>query len=180
MELVVPYALVLVILVVEALTFNTRSGTVRKDAFSHFIITILFGFGYGTAFTIGRRPPFLGAWALYAGSALALAGTAFRFWSVRVLGAYFTRTVQVSTDQEVVEAGPYRYIRHPSYSGSLLACLGVSLALRSVLSIFCLMIPAFLAMGYRIIVEERALAETLGEPYRSYMRRTKRLVPFIF
>jgi len=178
-EFWVPDALVFVILAVEALTMNRRKGTVRKDAFSYQITTACFFAGYFSAFMLRLRPPFLGGWAVFAGAALALAGTAFRYWAIRNLGEYFTRVVQVSADQKVIERGPYRYIRHPSYTGSIVACLGVALSLRSLVSVACLMLPVLAALGYRMAIEERALCQSLGEPYRAYMRRTKRLIPFV-
>ena len=180
MEFWIPNALVFVILAVELLTMNRREGTVRKDAFSYQIAAAGFFVGYFSAFALRRRPPLLGSWAVLAGTVLALSGTAFRFWSIRSLGGYFTRVVQVSPDQKVVEAGPYRYIRHPSYSGSIAASLGVALSLRSTVSLGCMMIPILAGLGYRIKVEERALEESLGEPYKAYMRRTKRLIPLVW
>ncbi|HKC18217.1 MAG TPA: isoprenylcysteine carboxylmethyltransferase family protein, partial [Candidatus Dormibacteraeota bacterium] len=74
--------------------------------------------------------------------------------------------------------GLYRYVRHPSYSGSLLTVLGVLLCSTNWLALACfvLALPGFL---YRIRVEEGALLTALGEPYRDYMARTKRLVPFL-
>src|SRR5262249_50419629 len=81
-------------------------------------------------------------------------------------------------DQTVVQKGPYRLVRHPSYTGALLTVLGILLCQTNWLSLACflLALPGF---AYRIRVEERALVTALGEPYRDYMRRTKRLVPSV-
>lgn len=112
------------------------------------------------------------------GLVLALAGIAFRQYAIASLGRFFTMRVITRPDQTVVESGPYRYVRHPSYSGSLLTVLGVLLCSTNWLSLACfvLALPGFL---YRIRVEEKALLDALGEPYRAYMGRTKRLVPFV-
>ena len=75
-------------------------------------------------------------------------------------------------------AGPYRWVRHPSYTGSLLTIAGVLLCLVNVASLFALIIP-LAGYAYRIRVEEDALVRSLGEPYRAYMRRTRRLIPFV-
>ena len=126
----------------------------------------------GAAITAGRSAVF------GFGLLLALAGIALRQYAIASLGRYFTVRVMTRPDQTVVERGPYRFVRHPSYSGSLLTVLGVLLCSTNWLALACfvLALPGFL---YRIRVEERVLLDALGEPYRAYMGRTKRLVPFL-
>jgi protein-S-isoprenylcysteine O-methyltransferase Ste14 len=112
------------------------------------------------------------------GIVLALIGIGVRWYAVLSLGRFFTTRVITRADQTVVRRGPYRFVRHPSYSGALLTVLGILLCQTNWLSVACfvLALPGF---AYRIRVEERALVSALGEPYRDYMRRTKRLVPFV-
>jgi protein-S-isoprenylcysteine O-methyltransferase Ste14 len=126
----------------------------------------------GAAIVAGR--PF----AFGLGIVIALAGIAFRWWAVMTLGRFFTTRVTTATGQTVVERGPYRYVRHPSYTGALLTVLGVLLCSLNWLSLACFLIavPGF---AYRIRVEEGALESALGDPYRDYERRTKRLVPYL-
>lgn len=109
-----------------------------------------------------------------------LAGVALRWYAISVLGRYFTRAVAIRSEQTVVERGPYRYIRHPSYTGSIMTMLGMGLVLTNWLSLGLIMLGAAVGYGYRVRVEERALLEGLGQPYREYMKRTKRFIPFIF
>jgi len=97
-----------------------------------------------------------------------------------VLGRFFTYDVAVQPGQTVVEAGPYRYIRHPSYTGGLITLAGVGLALGNWAGLLLLLACMGVAYAYRIFVEEAALVAALGQPYRDYMQRTKRLVPFLF
>jgi protein-S-isoprenylcysteine O-methyltransferase Ste14 len=111
---------------------------------------------------------------------LMLAGVAFRWYSIRVLGKYFTRQVAIQPGQTVVENGPYRLIRHPSYSGALITIFGLGLALTNWLSLLVVMVITFIGYSYRVWVEEKTLANVLGEPYRQYMRRTKRFIPFLY
>jgi protein-S-isoprenylcysteine O-methyltransferase Ste14 len=113
------------------------------------------------------------------GVALALAGVAFRQYAVATLGRFFTTRVMTQPGQTVIETGPYRYVRHPSYSGMLLTVLGVLLCSTDWLSLACFVL-ALPGVAYRIKVEEGALVQALGEPYRDYMRRTPRLVPYLF
>jgi protein-S-isoprenylcysteine O-methyltransferase Ste14 len=116
----------------------------------------------------------------FVGICLMLLGVALRWYSVAVLGKYFTFDVAIHSGQVLVEAGPYRYIRHPSYSGALLSLLGFGLSLGNwaglVASLSCL----GFAYAYRISIEEAALTTALGDTYRQYVERTWRLVPFVF
>ena len=94
--------------------------------------------------------------------------------------AFFTTTVAVAAEQTVIEAGPYRLVRHPSYTGFLITLLGFGLSLtNNWLSVLVIMGGALLGFSYRIYVEERVLQEHLGQRYQEYMRRTKRLIPFV-
>lgn len=114
------------------------------------------------------------------GICIMLAGVVLRWYSAALLGKYFTFDVAVAGGHSLIEAGPYRYIRHPSYSGALLSLLGFGLALGNWAALAVAMACLASAYLYRIPVEERALQSALGEPYQQYMQRTWRLVPFIF
>lgn len=161
-----------------------RADAERRDNGSLYVIYALIAGGYWAAFSLWgwrRAPqPWLGEWALWAGAAVSLGGIALRLWSVVTLGQYFTYVVRVSGDQKVVETGPYRLIRHPSYTGGLLTGIGIGLSLRLPLAPAIIGATSLLAYLIRIAVEEKALAEGIGEPYRAYMTRTKRLVPFLW
>ncbi len=115
----------------------------------------------------------------WAGIVLMLAGTTLRRHCFRMLGRSFTGTVTVRQDQAVVQRGAYRLVRHPSYTAGMLMFIGMGLTLTNWLSVLALAISTVAVYAYRVTVEERALVATLGEPYMSYMRRTKRFVPFV-
>jgi protein-S-isoprenylcysteine O-methyltransferase len=116
----------------------------------------------------------------FVGVALMLAGLAFRFYSMSLLGRFFTYSVAVQSGQSVIEAGPYRYIRHPSYTGALITLIGFGLAMGNWLGLAVLLCLMCIGYAYRISVEEAALTAALGKPYAQYMLRTQRLVPFLF
>src|SRR6266849_6428445 len=115
-----------------------------------------------------------------AGICLMLLGVALRWYSVSVLGKYFTFDVAIQSGQVLVEVGPYRYVRHPSYSGALLSLLGFGLALGNWAGLATGLCCLGFAYAYRIPIEEAALASALGETYTQYLKRTWRLVPFLF
>jgi protein-S-isoprenylcysteine O-methyltransferase Ste14 len=114
------------------------------------------------------------------GALCILLGVALRWYAIRTLGQYFTRDVAMSGDQPVVQSGPYRYIRHPTYSGTFLTMLGVGLAMTNWASLISLLICVFLGHLYRVHVEENALIRTIGQPYIEYMQHTKRFIPLVF
>jgi protein-S-isoprenylcysteine O-methyltransferase Ste14 len=115
-----------------------------------------------------------------AGICLMFMGVALRWYSASILGKYFTFDVAVQGGQALIEVGPYRYIRHPSYSGALLSLSGFGFALGNWAALAAAMACLGFAYLYRIPVEERALSSALGDTYRQYMDRTWRLVPFVF
>jgi protein-S-isoprenylcysteine O-methyltransferase Ste14 len=128
----------------------------------------------GAAMTWHRHAIFDAGLGLIAGGALL---TMYTIW---LLGPSFTVQVAVRPGQQVVESGPYRWVRHPSYAAQMLSLLGFGLVLTNWVSIAGLMACAAVGYGYRIAVEERVLLGALGEPYASYMQRTRKLIPFVF
>ena len=162
-----------------------RAGIQRQDQGSHVVLLclIVFGLFLGVvlaskvpAFAITRGPGIV----FWLGILLMYAGIALRIAAITALGAFFTTTVAVAPEQTVIEAGPYRLIRHPSYTGVLLILLGFGLSLTNWLSLLVIMGCALIGFSYRIRVEESILTAQLGQRYQAYMRRTKRLIPFVF
>ncbi len=115
-----------------------------------------------------------------AGVVLFVAGLTLRWWAIITLGRFFTVDVVVEKDHEVVERGPFRVVRHPSYAGVLLAFVGFALTLRNWLALLVILLPIFGVFIRRMKVEEEALARALGPRYTDYMKRTKRLVPGVY
>jgi protein-S-isoprenylcysteine O-methyltransferase len=108
------------------------------------------------------------------------AGLILRFWAVQTLGKFFRTTVMIQKEHQVIKNGPYRYIRHPSYTGLLLATVGVAIGMGNWLGLIFMVSIVFVALQRRIILEEKVLQKSLGEEYQSYIKNTKRLIPFIY
>ena len=106
-------------------------------------------------------------------------GLGLRAWSMRTLGRSYTRTLRTEGAQRVVEAGPYRFVRHPGYAGSFLIWLGFALTSRSlpVLEVVGGLVGG--AYHRRIAAEEALLGRDLSG-YGAYAGRTKRLIPFVW
>ena len=156
-----------------------------KDSGSLRLIMVGMQFGLLAAFAIVffvpalRVPRAMQLPAFILGTALLIAGSLLRRHCWRVLGEYFTGEVQARIDQPVISRGAYHWVRHPSYTAGMLMFAGIGLALGNWGSLAVMILVTVGVYWYRVAVEERALVETIGEPYAAYMRRTKRFVPFI-
>jgi len=118
---------------------------------------------------------------LYAvGLALFAAALVLRWYSMLYLGRLFTFDVAIAEDHRVIDTGPYRYVRHPAYTGSLLSFVGLGLCGGNLLSLVVLLVPITAAFLRRMAIEEAALTAALGSRYADYVARTKRLVPFVY
>jgi protein-S-isoprenylcysteine O-methyltransferase len=115
-----------------------------------------------------------------AGAVLFLVGLVLRWYAIFYLGRFFTVNVALADDHHVVDTGPYRYVRHPSYSGSILEFVGLAIGYANWLSLLLIVLPVVAMLRWRISIEERALSGALGERYRAYMARTKRLIPGLY
>ena len=138
--------------------------------------------GLALAFVLAGDPHLPGPDCLPVAIGLALMalGTVLRYWSVATLGRFFTVTVEVGEDHQLVERGPYALLRHPSYTGMLVVYLGVGVALDSWTGAAAAVLVPAAAVVNRIAHEERLLQERLGPSYVRYQGRTKRLVPGVW
>lgn len=158
-----------------------RGGTrVKRDRGSRALITvsilvsilIAFYFGYGG---VGGLPDSI----FYIGISLMFLGVLVRQYAIAILGRFFSLSVEISEDHKVVNKGPYRLVRHPSYTGILITFIGLGFAVQSLGALSVLVLFFGISFGYRMRVEERALLTSLGQDYASYMKGTKRLIPFL-
>lgn len=154
-----------------------------QDALSKALIVVGQGSAAAAAFLIAPKVPWAAlpstSW-FWAGLALTIGGSLLRRHCRRMLGTSFTGAVIVKPDQTVIDRGAYRYVRHPSYTAGTMVFLGIGLALANWLSVAILLVVVVVVYAYRVAVEERVLSEVIGDPYRRYIIRTKRFVPFLF
>jgi protein-S-isoprenylcysteine O-methyltransferase len=136
------------------------------------------------SFTLAYRFPAASMGAASALRALGIAmfvvGLMIRWYAIVHLGRFFTVNVAIATDHRLIDTGPYRFVRHPSYTGALMAFLGLALCLANWASLAVMVVPVFLVFLRRMQVEEGALLQALGDQYQDYMNRTKRLIPVIY
>ncbi len=164
---------------------RNASGTPARERASYVALVVVLVLSIGGALCLAAAVPFAAipvarVGFFVVGTVLIVLGIALRIWSVVVLGRAFTVEVRVRAGQEVVDRGPYRVVRHPSYTGLLLVLLGTGIALGNGLALVVAVVPPIAAVVYRIRVEEEALLTGIGEPYRRYAEGRKRLVPFVW
>ena len=114
------------------------------------------------------------------GLALIVAGMIIRLVAVYSLGRFFTVDLTIREQHRIKKDGIYRFVRHPSYAGSLLSFLGFGLSLNDWISIPVIFIPVLLAFLYRISIEEKLLMQQFGQEYIDYTGKTYLLVPLIY
>jgi protein-S-isoprenylcysteine O-methyltransferase Ste14 len=114
------------------------------------------------------------------GIMLIICGLVLRWIAIFSLKSQFTVDVAIMKDHHIVSNGIYRYVRHPSYSGSLLSFLGLGLFFADIFSLATIVLPISAAFLYRIRVEEQALVDTFGDEYIRYCKSTRRLIPGLF
>jgi protein-S-isoprenylcysteine O-methyltransferase len=156
-------------------------GATRTDRGSLRLLWIVITLAITTAVSLsGGRPGFVPiphAWIRAAALVLFAGGLGLRWWAVITLGKFFTIDVATHDDHALVSTGPFRFVRHPSYTGLLLAFLGFGVSLGNAVSLLVLMVPIVATLAYRMRVEEAVLRRALGTSYEAYCARTKRLIP---
>ncbi len=179
------YAIWLVPEFIHTYTHRVDPASHANDRRSGLVIAFSIWFGIFLAYALAHAEPSADiAWhpvLLFAlGILLMVAGVAFRWYAVSVLGKYFSFRLAIQPEQTVMQDGPYRYIRHPSYTGALITLFGLGMVFTNWLSLLSILVIGFIGYNYRVFVEEKMLVTALGEPYREYMQRTKRFIPFVY
>src|SRR4051794_27084038 len=137
------------------------------------VVAVNIAFGGVSAGTLAARWRWIGAVFLAAGLAL-------RGWSMATLGQFYTRTLRTVDEHNIVDSGPYRLVRHPGYSGSLLVWNGYALALGNWIAAAITALLLLSVYVWRINAEEALLVAAFGDRYADYERETKRLIPFLY
>jgi protein-S-isoprenylcysteine O-methyltransferase Ste14 len=161
---------------------SSRSSSQAQDAGTLRLIVVGNNVAIFLGFVSSFVPLFAVPWSqlfFIFGTCLLFAGGILRRLCFRTLGKYFTGNVVVTSDQIVIERGPYRFVRHPSYTAGFMIFIGTGFALGNWLSIVFLFAGPCFVYFWRVRAEEKALLEMIGEPYRAYMARTKRFIPFL-
>ena len=165
-----------------AARLRARSVDRTDDRGSLRVISIVFPLAWWAGIALIRVPhASFGSTRIFdVGLILMAGGQLLRWWSIATLGRHFTVNVSVREDHRLIDEGPYRLVRHPSYTALLLVHAGAGLCFGNALTLALLVVPIAAALLYRMHVEEEVLVHELGPSYLEYMRRTRRLIPHLY
>ncbi len=116
----------------------------------------------------------------HAGISMICLGLIVRWIAIIKLKKSFTVNVALANDQKLIQSGIYKYIRHPSYLGSLLSFLGLGIAFNNWITVIIIFIPILLSFLYRIQVEEKVLQKAYSQLYDNYVKTSWKLIPKVF
>ncbi len=163
---------------------SNNDKTDKHDKYSMYLILIggiscfvipIMDYAYGRERTI-----LTSHFSTWLGILMMFGGVLFRWWSIHILGKFFTAKVQILNDHQLIQEGPYQILRHPSYLGAWVSMMGISVFLQSIPGlVFSVVVYCFIN-GYRIECEEKALLEKFPDAYRKYQEKTWRMIPYIF
>jgi protein-S-isoprenylcysteine O-methyltransferase len=159
------------------LRFSRRSSKGSEEA-DRGSLSVLWA-AIGTGIALGIVLMQLARFAHFSLVVVFVASLALRWWAILSLGKFFTVNVAIATDHQLIIRGPYRWMRHPSYTGLLLAFAALAVTFQNWLSIVGMLGPISLGLVYRIRIEEAALTKAFGDDYRAYAKTTQRLIPGI-
>ncbi len=160
-----------------------RGNTVIRDP-TYVLMYVTVAAAVIAAQILGRRGGLLWPggriWPVVTGLTLMVACIVIRAWSIITLGRFFQYSIRIQTGHTVVTTGPYRFVRHPSYTGLSLGVAGYALACGDVWSLLAAAALAGAGLTVRIRIEERQLRESLGADYATFAADHKRLIPGVF
>ena len=139
----------------------------------YIILFISFGFSI-------NRLGVLPGWMKDIGYLLMIIGMAFRFSAIHQLGRFFSPVVRIVENQEIVQTGLYKWIRHPAYTGGWITVVGIGLGLGTWWGALLCAIGMWIIYAYRIGVEEKVLRQYFGTRYIMYSKTTWRMFPGIW
>lgn len=114
----------------------------------------------------------------FSGAAITLAGLLFTVWARVHLGGNWSRSVTIKQNHELITTGPYRLVRHPIYTGLLVAFVGSAIAVGEPRGLVALLL-VFIALWHKLRLEEQWMRSQFGDAYVAYAHRTAALVPWL-
>ncbi len=167
-----------------SLTLRARGNAASKDRNSLAVIwivvfaAIILGVRIAHQLPDARLPMATQLYLL--GLVVFVFGLALRIWSIVTLGRFFTVQVAIASDHQLIQRGPYRVLRHPSYTGALLEMFGFALCIGNWVTLLVMLLPTLAVFAWRIQIEEKALREAFPDSYADYALRTWRLIPLVY
>ena len=167
--------------------FASKRSVRRQTSGSRFLqivllfIGLVFIFDFWNFFNRGwlaaRLVPQTPFWVL-SGATLTVAGILFCFWARAILGRNWSGTVTLKQDHELIQRGPYAFVRHPIYTGLLTGMLGTAIVY-GLVRCFTGVLICTLALWIKSQTEEQFMIQQFGEQYLQYRRQVRALIPYV-
>ena len=168
-----------------ALAFGTKK-TLQRESFASRLSYTVFAFaGIWTLFLGHRLRGFLTVavlpdwpWIGWLGLGITVLGFAVTYWARWTLGRNWSSNVTVKVGHELIRTGPYRFVRHPIYTGMMVAAAGTAMALNQRRGIIAFVL-LWISFTLKRMKEEEFMRQTFGTQYDDYARTTGAIFPFL-
>lgn len=178
------FLIVTVVWILEFFLFRNRhsqeGGKLERRSFPLILIAIVLAISVSLTMREWGVGVLQSPWVWWSGFILYACGVGLRYWGILHLKEQFTRNVSVQRGDHLVSTGPYKWLRHPLYTGLVLIIVGFCLGVGNVWTALCCGALVSLALLHRIRIEEAMLTEVHGDLYREWCSSRYRLVPFIY
>ena len=164
----------------------SRKRTVYRESAAQrltYSLLLIVGFylvakAYRVDAALGLRALYVNALVAWVAAALSCVGLAFSIWARFTLGRNWSGTVTLKEGHELIERGPYRFVRHPIYTGLLVMIIATALAMGHIIG-FLGVVLAFLSFWIKLGYEEKVLLNQFPDQYAAYQKRVKRIIPSV-
>lgn len=164
--------------------FRSPIGANKQDGWHSKIFNVVILSSIGSwALTVAvefRHAPHAALYLPYVACSLLAGGLLLRSYAILTLKSHFTVDLAIQQGHRLIQHGPYRVVRHPSYTGALLCFSGLALSAGYWGTTLIILVPVVTAYLWRIGKEEGVLTLAFGTAYQEYCHRTYRLIPGIF
>lgn len=184
------YVLVILLLQIFAVTYNPQAGrnqgNRKGSSASHkidllliqlFSLSIVFIAPFSDQRSIATLN--FGDMSRYLGLVLIVPGFLLMQFAEKYLAKQFSVEVTIQEDHQLIQTGPYKFIRHPRYLGIVTFFLGISLVFRSLLAVI-LVAALLLVLVWRVYAEEALMRQEFGKEWDAYCEKSWRIIPFVF
>ena len=165
---------------------KVKSAVQKQSRFSRYLYLFLFFSGWFIIYSPYCAVGILGYQLIPASAASGIAGViisacgvAFAIWARKTLGANWSGDVTLKKEHELIQSGPYQFVRHPIYTSFEIGLLGVAITVGQLKGLVGLSL-VFACHYYKSAMEEKIMYQQFGDRYDDYAKRVKRLVPFVF
>jgi len=160
-------------------TKRAQSNAARLAYFGEWVLAFVLLTSHGLSIGwLGTRIVPLTPALFFTGAGITTAGLGFSVWARVHLGEYWSGTVTLKKGHRLIRSGPYALVRHPIYTGLLVAMLGTAVAVDRVRGLLGLAI-IIASLARKLRLEEKWLTEELGEEYTQYRREVRALIPAV-